>query len=157
LNLDRNGLISFIRKVFNCDWCGLHGIDHWNRVAAHGRTIGSLQGLHKSDLLIVELFSYLHDACRQSEGIDRNHGQRAAVMAFDLNGLYYDLSKCNLDRLCDAIAEHSFGGVSKDVAIQTCWDADRLDLGRVGIFPSQEYLSPIAAGLVDSALELNRH
>jgi uncharacterized protein len=27
-----------------------------------------------------------------------------------------------------------------DVTIRTCWDADRLDLGRVGITPHPEYL-----------------
>ena len=155
MSYDRDGLIQFVGKVFQCDWQGLHGIQHWTRVAKHGKTIGKLHGLSKSDLLIVELFSYLHDSCRQSEGIDRDHGQRAAVMAFDLNGLCYDLNDFDSERLCEAIAGHSFGGTSKDVAIQTCWDADRLDLGRVGIVPSEKYLSKPATQLIESAFELS--
>jgi uncharacterized protein len=155
MSYDRDGLIQFVGKVFQCDWQGLHGIQHWTRVAKHGKTIGKLHGLSKSDLLIVELFSYLHDSCRQSEGIDRDHGQRAAVMALDLNGLCYDLNDCDLERLCDAIAGHSFGGISKDVTIQTCWDADRLDLGRVGIVPSDKYLSKLGAQFINSAFDLS--
>ena len=148
----RQGLIGFIHKVFQCYWDGIHGIERWERVAAQGRAIGQLQRLKKSELLIVDLFSYLHDSCRQNEGIDRDHGQRAAVMAYDLNGLYYDLNRCDLDRLCDAIAGHSFGGISKDITIQTCWDADRLDLGRVGISPSPKYLSTKATALIPYSL-----
>jgi len=106
-------------------------------------------------MVIVDVFSYLHDSCRQTEGIDGDHGQRAAVMAYDLNGLFYNLNDCDLERLCDAIAGHSFGGTSKDVTIQTCWDADRLDLGRVGIVPSDKYLSKVGAQFIDSAFELS--
>jgi uncharacterized protein len=35
--------------------------------------------------------------------------------------------------------------------IQTYWDADRLDLSRVGIFPSAQYLSQEAALFIDLA------
>ena len=27
-----------------------------------------------------------------------------------------------------------------DIAVQTCWDSDRLDMGRVGTMPKAEYL-----------------
>ena len=155
MSYDRDGLIGLIRKMFQCDWNGLHGINHWNRVAAHGRAVGQMQGLNVSDMVIVELFSYLHDSCRQNEGIDRDHGQKAAVMAYDLNGLCYDLDQIDLDRLFNAIAGHSFGGISKDIVIQTCWDADRLDLGRVGMVPSEKFLSKVAKQFIDSAFELS--
>ena len=155
MSYDRDGLINLVPKMFQCDWDGLHGINHWNRVAAHGRAIGQIQGLHEADMVIVDVFSYLHDSCRQTEGIDGDHGQRAAVMAYDLNGLFYNLNDRDLERLCDAIAGHSFGGTSKDVTIQTCWDADRLDLGRVGIVPSDKYLSKVGAQFIDSAFELS--
>lgn len=119
----------------------MHGINHWKRVARNGKEIGGLHGLKGAKLTIVDLFAYLHDSCRQNEDEDINHGQRAAVMAWDLNGLCYDLSRGNLNKLCCAIAGHSYGEVSSDITIQTCWDADRLDLPRVGITPSIEYLS----------------
>ncbi|MBZ0269297.1 hypothetical protein K8I85_14180 [bacterium] len=35
---------------------------------------------------------------------------------------------------------HTHGGTVADVTVQTCWDADRLDLGRVGVRPLPRYL-----------------
>jgi uncharacterized protein len=32
-----------------------------------------------------------------------------------------------------------------DVTVQTCWDADRLDLGRIGIKPEPRFLCTAAA------------
>ena len=32
------------------------------------------------------------------------------------------------------------GRLTHDITIQTCWDADRLDLGRIGIRPNPTYL-----------------
>ena len=43
-------------------------------------------------------------------------------------------------QLTEACRYHSMGRLSKDVTIQTCWDADRLDLGRVGERPNPTYL-----------------
>ena len=37
------------------------------------------------------------------------------------------------------------GRLTRDVTIQTCWNADRLDLGRVGIKPNPTYLGTAAA------------
>lgn len=39
----------------------------------------------------------------------------------------------------------SDGHTDADITVQTCWDADRLDLGRVGINPAPEKLCTIAA------------
>lgn len=47
--------------------------------------------------------------------------------------------------------DHSGGDVSTDPTIQSCWDADRLDLGRVGIIPLPRFLSNEAAKLIDEA------
>ena len=145
---DRNGLLGFIQERFQCDWYGLHGIKHWQTVASHGRVIGKLHELNKSNLLIIELFSYLHDSCRQNEGVDSEHGLRAANMAAELNNIFYSLNPSGLNCLSEAIAKHSLGFVSNDPVIQTCWDADRLDLVRVGIEPSEYLLSDVANSLV---------
>ena len=40
---------------------------------------------------------------------------------------------------------HSDGFVEGDVTIRTCWDADRLDLGRVGIKPCASKLATAEA------------
>ena len=36
---------------------------------------------------------------------------------------------------------HSGGDIYTCVTSQSCWDSDRLDLGRVGIKPQRDYLS----------------
>jgi hypothetical protein len=48
------------------------------------------------------------------------------------------------------------GGVDTDPTVQTCWDADRLDLGRVGIKPHPDFLSPFAAKLIEPAYRWSR-
>ena len=47
--------------------------------------------------------------------------------------------------LYEACARHTDGLTDGDVTIQTCWDADRLDLGRVGKTPNPRRLCTAAA------------
>jgi len=146
--MDRSGLIAHIRRQFRLDWGGIHGARHWARVRHHGLRVGTMRG---ADLLVVELFAFLHDSCRQNDMIDPRHGDRAAEFARSLNGRFFDLDGRQVDSLCTAIRGHSDGRVHEDVTIQTCWDADRLDLGRVGIVPRAEFLSVEAATLIQEA------
>lgn len=145
---DRPGLICLIRNQFQLDWHGIHGANHWARVLYHGKKIGRIRG---ADLLVVELFGFLHDSCRLSEGRDLKHGERAAEFAHGVNGEFFKLSSSQLDQLCYALRHHSGGEVSIDTSIQTCWDADRLDLGRVGVLPSSLYLSQEATSFINLA------
>jgi uncharacterized protein len=147
---DRSGLISLIRSEFALEWDGIHGANHWARVLHHGKNIGQIR---KADLLVVELFGFLHDSCRLNDGRDPKHGERAAEFAYGIHGDFYHLKNSQLDDLCYALKHHSGGEVSVNPTIQTCWDADRLDLGRVGIFPSQQYLSQEAAIFIDLAYD----
>jgi len=39
---------------------------------------------------------------------------------------------------------HGDGLMDADITVQTCWDADRLDLGRVGITPDPSRLCTTA-------------
>jgi len=147
---DRSGLIALIKSEFRLDWQGIHGANHWARVLNHGKNIGQIR---KADLLVVELFGFLHDSCRINDGRDPQHGQRAAEFAHGIHGDYFILKPKQLDRLCYAMAHHSSGEVSVDPTIQTCWDSDRLDLGRVGIFPDPQYLSQEASIFIDLAYD----
>ena len=147
---DRTGLIGLIKSEFALDWQGIHGANHWARVLHHGKNIGQIR---KADLLVVELFSFLHDSCRFNDGKDPKHGERAAEFTHGIHGDYFDLQPLQLDYLCYALRHHSSGEVSINRTIQTCWDADRLDLGRVGIFPSPQFLSQEAALFIDLAYD----
>ena len=76
---------------------------------------------------------------------------RGAEYARALQGRFYDLSAKALSQLTHAIRHHSGGEVSTDATIQSCWDADRLDLGRVGITPAAEFLSSEGAARIELA------
>ena len=55
------------------------------------------------------------------------------------------LDRLGLDMLVHACEFHSDGLTEADATIQACWDADRLDLGRVGIRPDPRRLCTAAA------------
>ena len=52
----------------------------------------------------------------------------------------FDLPDREFQLLHRACAGHTHEHTHPDVTIQTCWDADRLDLGRVGIMPEPDFL-----------------
>jgi uncharacterized protein len=94
---------------------------------------------------VVELFALLHDTQRQNEWEDPLHGHRGADFAQSLRGTWFDVTNAEMDLLDAAIRYHADGLIEGDVTVQTCWDADRLDLGRVGIRPDPRKLCTEAA------------
>ena len=54
-----------------------------------------------------------------------------------------------MDLLTEALKYHSDGYTEADITVQVCWDADRLDLGRVGIKPAPHRLCTASAKSVD--------
>ena len=150
---DRKGLLHEVLEQFKVNKRGVHGPSHWARVRHHALTVGQATG---ADLLVVELFAFLHDSKRLNEDRDPDHGFRAASYAAQLNGRYFKLDGLQLDVLCHAMTHHSNGAVDADPTVQTCWDADRLDLGRVGIKPAARYLSLEAATHIESAYAWSR-
>ena len=84
---------------------------------------------------VVSLFAVLHDSRRINEVTDPEHGPRAAEFAVELRGSVFDLDDHEFRLLYRACEGHTHERNHHDVTIQTCWDSDRLDLGRVGIMP----------------------
>ncbi len=125
---------------------GLHGLSHWARVLEIGQRLSAQTG---ADLAVVELFAVFHDACRQNEGTDRQHGQRGADLAASLRGSLIRLPDADFERLYDACRSHTDGLTEADVTIQTCWDSDRLDLPRAHITPDPKYLCTPAAKQIE--------
>jgi uncharacterized protein len=135
-------LIEMITGQSSLSKDGYHGLDHWVRVLANGRTLSRETG---ANLKVVELFAVFHDARRKSEGYDLGHGLRGAKYAEEMRGEWFDLSDDEMGLLTHACEYHSGGMTDADITVQTCWDADRLDLGRVGTMPSPQYLCTDAA------------
>ncbi len=135
--IDRLRLLRELRARFAIDWHGYHGVAHWARVRVNGLLLAKQNGAY---LHIVELFSFFHDSCRKSEGDDSGHGARGADLAKSFRDDFFDVTDDDMALLELACSAHSDGRLLADITVQTCWDADRLDLSRVGISPEAQYL-----------------
>ena len=120
---------------------GIHGVSHWGRVFETGLRLAARTG---ADPDVVALFSVLHDARRWNDGRDPEHGRRGAALASRLRPLM-QVTDEQFAHLLHACMYHSDGATKGDVTVQACWDADRLDLWRVGISPRDSWLCTHAA------------
>ena len=136
-------LVSRILEGYAMPRTGVHGVAHWARVLENGRRVASLTP--GADAEIVELFSIFHDARRVNEAVDFGHGRRGAALARELRGQYFDLDDVRFSLLEYACNEHTSGKTEADPSVQVCWDADRLDLLRVGTRPRTSLLCTAAA------------
>jgi uncharacterized protein len=145
VNVSETPPIQVVRAIlerYSLRWNGTHGLPHWARVLETGQRLAGETG---ADPEIVALFAVFHDSCRENEGWDEGHGRRGAELAASLRGSLFELEPARFDMLYHACEYHTDGGTEGDVTILTCWDADRLDLGRVRITPSPEFLCTPAA------------
>ncbi len=126
-------LIEHIKSTYRLHWNGIHGWEHWVRVCENGLHLASQNGANQT---VVALFAFTHDMDRRNDSIDPFHGKRAARrIETELQGKFFELSPGELSHLLQAVTLHTSGLVRADITVQTCWDADRLDLGRAGIMP----------------------
>jgi uncharacterized protein len=135
-------LLRTLRHEYRLNWDGVHGYSHWVRVRQNGLRLAELTGANPR---VVELFAFLHDICRQNDIVDHGHGQRAADFAAGLPYVRLLLSPAEMELLLQACAGHTRGQCEADLTVQVCWDADRLDLGRVDIYPNPRLLCTEAA------------
>lgn len=108
-----------------------HGPGHWARVRSNALAVARSMGI---DPLIPTLFALIHDSQRADDYQDIDHGERAAHWARSHPSLSF-LTKQQRDTLAQACSGHSQGSTEAPDIVKACWDADRLDLGRVGITP----------------------
>ena len=135
-------LIQTILNEYQLSYRGVHGITHWARVLENGLRLALLNG---AQTLVVALFAVFHDSRRTNESRDPGHGRRGAEFGGILNGKAFHLSDDDLTLFETACAYHTDSLTTGDVTVQTCWDSDRLDLGRVGIIPDPTNLCTTAA------------
>lgn len=115
-----------------------HGVEHWDRVARFGRMLCQ-EGV---DMNVILAFAYLHDSERRDNAEDIEHGKRASLLIdrirkTELRSLS-DEQIAKLKRACEFhTTEHRTG----DLTIDTCFDADRMDLLRVGIMPDPKRMA----------------
>jgi uncharacterized protein len=122
----------------------LHGEAHWRAVTYTALELAPL--VAGADVLVGFLFGLMHDSQRVHDGNDVGHGPRAAELARVLHGEgFLPVSREQLDLLMTAMHGHTTGRWSSDPTIGLCWDADRLNLWRIGVTPRAEFLSTAAA------------
>ena len=129
---DLNAIVTEILRDYALPLRGDHGVSHWARVLENGRRIADRTG---ADEEVVSLFAVFHDARRVNEGRDRDHGLRGGRLAQSLRGSLVHLDEARFSLLFEACRLHSDGLIESDLTLAACWDADRLDLGRVGTRP----------------------
>src|SRR3954452_8295041 len=120
----------------------LHGLDHWWRIWKNAQFLTGQDS--SADLEIVAMYALFHDSMRLNDGDDPGHGLRGYKLwerIYRQIGLDEFLSMKQRELLFEACAEHSEGNRSTEPTIAVCWDADRLDLHRKGIWPDPRYMS----------------
>ncbi len=131
-------LWEHVTRKFQCDLDSAHGPSHWRRVERNGLFVATRTG---AVVEVVRLFAVLHDSRREHDGLDYTHGAQGAAFAKSLRGVLFDISNEHFELLQYACTWHTHGRLSDEPTIGTCWDADRLDLGRVGMPPEASYMS----------------
>lgn len=130
-------LISAVKQQFQLNWNGIHGVKHWARVYENGLQLAESTGANRK---VVKLFALFHDSQRLSENWDPDHGPRGAYLAELFRGKLFELPDKEFDLLFTACSLHTQAKTHADITVQTCFDADRLDLGRVGKTPDPKFL-----------------
>jgi uncharacterized protein len=140
----RKALLTEVVAQFRLPIQGsVHGPIHWDKVERNA--VALCKVVRGADTTVCRLFAILHDSQRDDEMDDPEHGQRAADYVRSLGHDRLKIMPAQLDALCLACEGHEKGGVSTDPTIGVCWDADRLDLSRVGVVPDPTLLSTEAA------------
>jgi hypothetical protein len=146
-----------------------HGVDHWERVHSNARRLAESEGLGGSVYTFeaVELFAMFHDCQRYSEYDDAEHGMRAASLLMDfmkwnflrsysVNAIYAAARACALHTDLNP-RDGAFSDLKHytmttdniyDHILMICLDADRLDLGRVGINTHERFLFTESAKMI---------
>lgn len=116
-----------------------HGPSHWLTVRRNGLYLARH---HSADAEVIRLFALFHDSCRENELRDPQHGPRGARLALEFREAgHFQLDDARMDLLVTACTIHNGAGPQTEPTLSVCLDADRLDLGRVGITPDPALLS----------------
>ena len=137
-----------------------HGPAHWARVNHFGQELARLNGLPLDAKQCVSVFAWVHDLARTDDGGGNQHAIEGASY-FDVVRpvVFPNLKKNQVEIVQTAIFFHSDGmpaesayyrglfdhldGDENEIitTVGCCWDADRLDLIRLGIQPQAQSMS----------------
>lgn len=117
----------------------VHGIEHWHQVEYNGMLLAQKTG---ADIDVVRLFAIFHDSKRFDDHYDRDHGPRGAEFARECReAKIFEIDDERFDLLYKACQLHTTTPRTGIITVDTCFDADRLDLGRVGFYLNPEKMA----------------
>lgn len=129
---------SRVLKDTSVEYWSIHGPEHWARVERNGLYVAERTGADKT---IVQLFAVFHDCMRWNDSIDPGHGRRGAEYASQIKDELIDISPSNFDKFYYACEWHTDKQTINDITVAACWDADRLDIGRVGYILDHRFMN----------------
>lgn len=134
--MDIQPVIDYVSRCWQLG--PVHGIEHWKRVERNGLLLAT----EDVNVNVVRLFAYLHDHKRLSDGWDLEHGLRAAENMDNLrHTLLEGLTDEEFGMLRRACMEHTITERTGVPTIDACFDADRMDLPRVGYMPDPDRMA----------------
>ena len=153
----------------------IHGVDHWARVCRFGEYLADRINLPPQYSECVTVFAWTHDLARYDDDGGREHAIAGAKYLDKVIPTVFPLlSGSQISIIRTAIYYHSHGYAAdegqyagwfddlegkKGTILDTmacCWDADRLDLLRIGIEPDPYRMStPYWEELLPLARRLN--
>lgn len=136
--INYNELWYYVIDNLDISPSSIHGPVHWKSVERYGLFLSQKTG---ADQIVVRLFAIFHDCRRINDGQDKEHGLRGANFAKLLRNKYFGLNDQLFELLYKACAGHTDQIFNGNSTIATCWDADRLDLRRLGTQPNITYLN----------------
>jgi uncharacterized protein len=142
--IDWEKLWEEVQGQFRGSLMGIHGLGHWRQVERNGVMLATENGLGEEGIVVVRLFAILHDSQRVNDGWDKEHGARAAAFARTVRGTLFEVEDRLFEKVERACAGHELGRVTEDGLIGACWDADRLDLVRLGVMVDPRLMSTVA-------------
>lgn len=155
----------------------LHGVTHWTRVHRYGLLLADSLKLSEEERLAIALFGWTHDLARTDDNGGNQHSiDGAKYIQYVTDRLFSDFPETTLDVVTTAIRYHSDGMNAEEAlyelpivdnstwsrestlnTIGCCWDADRLDLLRLGIVPDESMMStPYWKEILPLASKLNK-
>lgn len=150
---DLDDLVRIVERHATHLQSTIHGPSHWRAVGAvaaelagafRAEPVPTASAAPGPDRELLLLFALLHDAMREDDGRDLDHGPRAEIL---LERLRIDgtvtLTDTRAATLAEALRDHTNGTLSPDPTIGVCWDADRLLIGRVGFIPDARFCSTV--------------
>lgn len=130
-----NDYLDYLKTVNETAFISFyHGITHWQHVEAFGLLMQ--EKCPAADKEVIRWFAYLHDSMRGNDEYNTEHGLAAAKFINKIRKTFLkDLSDNQIKLLKLACKYHTVRRKTDNLTVNICFDADRLDLPRVGIKP----------------------